>query len=141
MSNNDSNKRNLTKIKWFFIAMGLLEIVTIRCLFSGMIGIAIGLSTIIPAYISLNEKRTRWSYALGIWGIIKYCPFVWLGMIAFILGDMHSAKEKGIEIVSNSLYKLTVGYEFLFVLLTILSFAFSIIILSRASKQVNLSKA
>lgn len=141
MSNNESTKGNITKIKWFFIAMGLLEIVTIRCLFSGMIGIAIGLSTLIPAYISLDEKRTRWSYALGIWGIIKYCPFVWLGMIGFILGDLHSAKEKGIEVMSNSLYRVSVGYEFLFVLLTIISFAFSIIILSRTSKQVKLSKA
>ncbi|WP_320054446.1 hypothetical protein [uncultured Acetobacteroides sp.] len=141
MSNNDSNKSSLTKLRWFLIGMGLLEIVTIRCLFSGMIGIAVGLSTLIPAYISLNEKRTSWSYALGIWGIIKYCPLVWLGMVAFILGDMHSAREKGVEIMNNSLYRITVGYEFLFVLLVAISFAFSIIILSKTSKQVKLGKA
>jgi hypothetical protein len=140
MSINDNDKKNLNKIKWFLIIMGMLELFVIILLSKSIIGLIIGLSTIIPAYIALDENRYKWSYGMGIWGIIKYSPITWIGLLGFIFGDLHSARENGIELTQNLHYVLIVGFEFLLVILVIISFIFSIVILRLTSRQLKMNK-
>ena len=138
MDINIINRRKLNKTRWFFIIMGLIEIFVVILITKSIFGLIIGLSTIIPAYLSLNENHIKWNKILGIWGIIKYSPFIWVGLLGFIFGDLHSAKDHGILLKDNLFYSIVVSIEFLFVLLVITSFIFSIILLRLTAKQARL---
>lgn len=118
--------------------MGIIEIFVIIFITKNIFGLIIGLTTIIPAYLSLNENYIRWNNILGIWGIIKYSPFIWVGLLGFIFGDLHAAKDHGILLKDNLFYSIVVSIEFLFVLLVITSFIFSIILLRLTAKQARL---
>ena len=140
MSTNESANKNLIKIKWVFMIMGILEIFVITLFSTSIFGLIIGLLTIVPALISLEEKRIKWNYVLGVFGIIKYNPFIWIGLISFIFGDLQAAKEKGTELIQNIGYTVAVGLEFLFVLLVITLFILSIILLNKTAKQIRINK-
>jgi hypothetical protein len=139
MGTSDTILKDLKKIKWFLIVMGIIELFVIIVLSKSFLGLIIGLSTILPAYIALDENRYKWSYGMGIWGVIKYSPLTWIASTGFIFGDIKAAKEDGVELMHNALFTCVVALEFLFVLLVILSFIFSIMLIRFTSKQVSMN--
>ena len=87
MEQLDKNRNTLNRLTCAFIILGIIEIIVIIYLKYIIVGIGVGLLTIITAFISLNEKYIKLKYFVGLWTIIKYNPFFGLAQIAYLFCD------------------------------------------------------
>ena len=84
MKDKERTVNNLTKS---FILIGLIEVFLWVFIFSNFLAVLIGVSTVIPAYIAVKEKKYNLNYFVAIWALCKYNPIT-LAIIAFILSDI-----------------------------------------------------
>lgn len=138
----EKNLKTLKKLDWFFIAAGLFELFAVVFISTSFWGMILGLITLIPAYIALNEKNINWNYFVSIWAMIKYNPITLLALVAFIAGDFFRANKKA------SSGEETMGWDTIvamaiavcFFLIMVASFVLGVILLVKTIKHFKLKR-
>ncbi|MBN1253332.1 MAG: hypothetical protein JXR51_10375 [Bacteroidales bacterium] len=99
----------------------------------------LGLLTIIPANIALDEKKFKWNYFVGAWTLIKYNPITILAILGFISGYFSYI----IDIVSINTSDKLIGILFIicFILIAVTAFVLGILIIIKTERQIKLRKS
>lgn len=132
MTSTENTLKSLKRINWFFIVLGLLEIFLLVFLTQNFLTMLYGLTTVIPAYIALNEKYIKWNYFVAAWTLIQFNPLTGIALAAFIIGDfLKSGADRSADSLDTILAIIAI---IIFVLIVISAFVLAILLISKTSK-------
>jgi hypothetical protein len=92
MNPSPKEVKNLARLSWIFIALGLLEIFVFIVLFGHILLIIPGLITMGTAYFIQPLPKNKWGIYCGAWALVKYNP-ISLSMLFFITIDIFHLKN------------------------------------------------
>jgi hypothetical protein len=134
MKESAKSFKSVKRFTLVFVFIGVIEMIGLPILTNNITTIIIGLLTLIPAYLALNEKRVKLNYFVSIWAILRYNPIT-AGALTFLIIDATS----GVHLDSSTHFRLN-AIIYSYNGLAIPALIFGILLIIKTSKYIKQGK-